>query len=200
MNKKKSFIFFIILVFIVCCFMTIGSWAAKKTDFYKSNAKDFIRKLNENKGFGNAFGFTTDEDFVLIRQVTDFNRETHYRYQQTFNGYPVWGIQAVISKKAGKVIKLHGAVIQDSKNDIGSIPKKLDAPGALREMQEKHKAQDAGAVWNFENETYGTGILCLMLFLHFWFPFLPITSAVNRPSRFSLSMPKTIKSSTLLIC
>jgi Zn-dependent metalloprotease len=155
MIQKKSFII-ITLVFVLCCFMATNSWAAQKTDIYKSNAKDFIKKLNENKGIGHAFGLTKDEDFVLIRQITDFNGETHYRYQQTFKEFQVWGTQIVISKKADKAIKLHGAVIQDAANDVGSIPQKLDALGALREMQENHKAQDAGATWHFENETYGT--------------------------------------------
>jgi Zn-dependent metalloprotease len=155
MNMKKLFIF--TLVFAVCCLMTTSSWAAKKTDFYKSNAKDFIRSLNDNGNkMGNAFGLSKDEDFVMISQRTDLNGETHSRYQQTFKGVPVWGIQTVISEKAGKVTKLHGAVVHGSHNDVGKIPKKLDAPGALREMQEKHKEQDTGAAWNFRNETYGT--------------------------------------------
>ncbi|NIO85793.1 MAG: hypothetical protein GTN53_34980, partial [Candidatus Aminicenantes bacterium] len=154
MIKKKWGL--ITLIFVLCCFMTTSSWAAKKTDIYKSNAKDFIRKLNENKGIGHAFGLSRDEDFVLIRQITDFNGETHYRYQQTFKGFAVWGIQTVISKKADRVIKLHGAVIQGAPNDVGNIPKKLDALGALRAMQEEHRAKDASATWNFINETYGT--------------------------------------------
>ena len=154
MKMKKLFVF--TLVFAVCCLMTSSSWAAKKTDIYKSNGKDFIRKLNENKGIGNAFGLSKNEDFKLISQRTDFNGETHYRYQQTLNGYPVWGIQTVISKKAGKVIKLHGAVIKGAPADVSSIPKKLDALAALKEMQENHTAQDTGAEWNFKNEAYGT--------------------------------------------
>jgi vibriolysin len=156
MKMKKSFIFSFTLVFVVCCLMTTNSWAAKKTDFYKSNAKDFIRSLNDNGNMGKAFGLSKDENFVLISQRTDLNGETHYRYQQTLNGYPVWGIQTVVSEKAGKVIKLHGVFIQGAPNDVGNIPKKLDALGALKEMQENHKAQDLGATWNFRNETAGT--------------------------------------------
>jgi len=156
MKKKKSFIYFITLVFVLCCFMATGSWAAKKTDFYKSNAKDFIRSLNEKGNMGKAFGLSKDEDFVMISQRTDLNGETHSRYQQTFKGFPVWGIQAVVSEKAGKVTKLHGAFIEGAPNDVGSLPKKLDALKALNEMKENHKAQDVGAVWNFRNETYGT--------------------------------------------
>jgi len=155
--KRKMFIFTV--VFVLCCFMATSSWAAKEVKIYKSNAKGFIGKLNEN-GFKivNAFGLTEDEEFVLIRQRTDFNGEIHYRYQQTVKGIPVWGIQTVISKDRSnkKVIKLHGTVVQDASNDVGSIPGKLDALGALRQMQENHKAQNAGATWHFRNEEYGT--------------------------------------------
>ncbi len=161
MKKKKcgfnSKILF--TIFVLCCFMATSSWAAKKTDIYKSNAKDFIRNLNENGSkMGNAFGLSKDEDFVLVGQRTDFNGETHYRYQQTFNGIPVWGIQTVISKKSGKVMKLHGAVVQGAPNDVGNIPKKLDPLGALRDMQEEHRKTAPNAIWNFENEEYGTYI------------------------------------------
>jgi Zn-dependent metalloprotease len=154
MNTKKLFIF--TLVFAVCCLMTTSSWAAKKTDFYKSNANDFIRSLNDNGNMGKAFGLSKNEDFVMISQRRDFNGETHSRFQQTFNGYPVWGIQTMVSEKNGKVTKLHGAFIKGAPNDVGNIPQKLDALGALRTMQENHRARDAGAEWKFINETYGT--------------------------------------------
>jgi len=151
---KKLFIFTLVLA--VCCFMTTSSWAAKKTDFYKSNAKDFIRSLNEKGNMGKAFGLSKDEDFVMISQRTDLNGETHSRYQQTFKGYPVWGVQAVVSEKGGKVTKLHGAFVEGAPGDVGSLPKKLDALKALNDMKQNHKAQDVGAVWEFRNETYGT--------------------------------------------
>jgi Zn-dependent metalloprotease len=151
---KKFFIFTLVLA--VCCLMTTSSWAAKETKIYKSNAKDFIRSLNENGNMGKAFGLSKNEDFVLIRQITDFNGETHYRYQQTFNGYAVWGHQTVVSKKGDKAVKLHGTVIQGAAKDVGNVPKKLDALGALRAMQDNHRAQDPGAEWQFINETYGT--------------------------------------------
>jgi len=150
--KRKLFIFTVVLV--LCCFMATGAWAAKKVDFTKSNAKEFIDDLNGKHG--NPLGLSDDDQLVEIGRVTDFNGETHIRYQQAVNGIPVWGIQNVISKKGDKVMKLHGAVVHGAKNDVGSIPKKFDAPGALTNMKEDHKAKDPTAVWNFENETAGT--------------------------------------------
>nr|NIO79337.1 PKD domain-containing protein [Candidatus Aminicenantes bacterium]NIQ65304.1 PKD domain-containing protein [Candidatus Aminicenantes bacterium]NIT25723.1 PKD domain-containing protein [Candidatus Aminicenantes bacterium] len=156
MNKKRKMFIFTV-VFVLCCLMATGIWAAKQVKIYKSNAKEFIGKLNENNGIGNAFGLSRHAGFVLIGQVTDLNGETHYRYQQTFKGIPLWGVQTVISKDRSnkKVIKLHGGVVRGASNDVGSIPKKLDAPGALETMKAKHMERDIGAAWNFENEEYG---------------------------------------------
>ncbi|UCH97372.1 MAG: hypothetical protein JSV88_11115, partial [Candidatus Aminicenantes bacterium] len=150
--KRKMFIFTVVLV--LCCFMATSAWAAKKVDFTKSNAKQFINDLNA-KG-GNPLGLSDDDQLVKISEITDFNGETHTRYQQAVNGIPVWGMQTVISKKGDKVMKLHGAVVHGAKKDVGSLPKKFDALGALTNMKENHKAKNPGAVWNFENETYGT--------------------------------------------
>lgn len=168
--KKKVFgfnsrtLFTITLVFALCC-LTTHSWAAKKVDIYKSNADNYIKKLNQ-KGFDNTtlasvFGLTPDEEFKLVRQRTDANRVTHKHYEQTFGGFPVWGMQTVISSNSsGKVLKLHGTFVQDSPRDIGSLPKSsgLDPVGALRDMQDEHKKKDKTAAWAFRNETYGTYI------------------------------------------
>jgi vibriolysin len=160
MKKNKGF--FVVTLFLVVCLMTTTSWAAKKTKFYKSNAKDYIRALNEkgNQGIGQALGLADDEDFTLLRQSTDFNGETHYRYQQTYKNIPIWGMNTVITKDQSKkkVIKLHGSMVKDAPKDVGAIPGNLDARGALEEMKANHMNTDPGAIWNFENEEYGTYI------------------------------------------
>ncbi len=168
MNKKKwsnhQVVFTIAMVFVVCCLLSSSLWAATKIDFYTENAQEYIRLLNENDSreeaaIGPLFGLTPDEKFTLLRQSTDFNQVTHSRYQQLYKGIPVWGIQIVISRdSSNKVIRLHGAMIKESPNDVKDIPFPLDALGALRQMEELHKETDKGAVWNFRNEKYGTYI------------------------------------------
>jgi vibriolysin len=156
MNKKvfnSKIIFTITLFFVLCCFMATESWAARKVDITRANAKGFIGQLNQGAEMGPVFGLAADEGFQLLRQRTDFNGVTHYRYQQTYKGVPVWGMQAIVSKGNGNQVKtLHGSFIQGSPGDVGSIPASLDPRGALKQMQELHKAKDAGATWNFRNE------------------------------------------------
>jgi Zn-dependent metalloprotease len=158
--KRKLFIFTITLLFVVCCFMATSSWAARKVDITSANAKGLIGQLNQNgAAMGPVFGLTQDEGFQLLRQSTDFNGLTHYRYQQTFKGIPYWAMQTIVSKgRSNQVLRLHGNIVQGTPNDIGAIPAKLDAPGALKKMQELHKEKNMAATWNFRNEKYGTYI------------------------------------------
>jgi vibriolysin len=166
MEKKKlvcnSKIFFTItLVFVLCCFMATSSWAARKIVLTSANAKGFIQKLNqnENAAIGQALGLSRGEACKLLRKNTDFNRVTHFRYQQTYKGIPVWGMQIIISREpANKVTKLNGTLVLDIPGDIKGIPASLDPLSALRRMQDLHKQRDIGAAWNFSNEKYETNI------------------------------------------
>jgi len=163
MVNGKTF-FRIIMVFVVCCLMATGSWAVKRIDFYSANAKDYIRLLNENgsgesSSIAQTLGLTRDEGFVLLRQRTDFNGVTHYRYQQAYKGIPLWGTQTIVSRdRDNRVVGLHGAVVQGTANDIGTIPAKLDALSVLERMKTLHRQRNIGASWFFKNERYGTYI------------------------------------------
>jgi len=149
-----------ILVFALCCLMVTSSWAAKKVEFYKSNVKSYIKQLNQDGvSPGSVFGLTQDEELVLLRQRTDFNGVTHYRYLQAYKGIPVWGMQIVLSRdRSNQVIRLNGNMILETPNDITGIPSALDPKGALKKMKEKHKEKDIAAKWNFKNEKAGTYI------------------------------------------
>jgi Zn-dependent metalloprotease len=140
-----------------------NSWAAKKVKFYRANTGDYIRMLNEKPGQGmaNALGLTRDESLVLLRQRTDFNGVTHYRYQQAYQGIPVWGMQVIVSAGPdNRVVGLHGTMVKDIAGDITGIPpvSSLGPAAALRQMEETHKAKNKGAAWHFKNEQYGTYI------------------------------------------
>ncbi len=161
MNKK---LFTITLVFVLCCFMATSAWATRKVELTSGTAQQFMSQLNQNKGFDSTslasiFGLSADEKLDVLRSRTDFNRVTHYRYQQTYKGIPVWGMQTVIGMNPGnEAVRLHGTLVMDIPNEIGAIPGNLDPGGALRKMKNNHMKSDKNAVWNFENEEYGTYI------------------------------------------
>jgi vibriolysin len=165
MRTNRKMFFIVTVVFVVCCFLTTSSWAAKNVKFLKANKSDYISLLN-NQNISNApsigpvFGLTSNEEFKLVRERTDFNGVTHQRLQQTFKGIPVWGIETIVSvDRQGRVLNLHGDMVLDIERDVQGIPAKLNPLAALRKMQKNHKNQDLGAVWNFSNERYGTYIV-----------------------------------------
>jgi Zn-dependent metalloprotease len=149
-----------ILVFVLCCLMVTSSWAVKKVAIYKSNANGYMKQLNQmGASPGSVFGLTQDEAFSLVRTRTDFNGVTHYRYQQTYKGFPVWGMQTIISRdRSNKVVRLHGNLVLETPADIAGIPSSLNPKGALKKMKDKHKEKNISKKWNFGNEEFGTCI------------------------------------------
>jgi Zn-dependent metalloprotease/PKD repeat protein len=165
-RKRRKFerkIFFTLtLVIMVCCFMVTSSWAARKVDLTSANAGNFIGQLNRNgAAMGPVFGLSQGEQFKLLRQTKDFRGVTHSRYEQTYKGIPVWGMQTVVSRDRNSTVsKLHGALALGIPDDVVEIPNAsmLKPQAALRERQELHKGKDSSAVWDFRNEKYGTYI------------------------------------------
>ena len=156
---KGKVLLTITLVFVVCWFVSTSSFAARKVPITSANAKGFIGKINNGAAMSQVFGISADEGFKLIRRSTDFNGVTHYRYQQTLKGIPFWGIQTIVSKgRDNKVVRLNGNIVQGAHKEIGTIPVKLDAPGALNRMKTLHTDQNIGAEWFFKNEKAGTYI------------------------------------------
>jgi Zn-dependent metalloprotease len=161
--KGKS-LFTFTLVFVLCCFMATSAWAAKKVDFLSGNSAAYIQKMNSQADHGRStmgsiFGLAQDEKFTFLRQTKDFNSVTHARYQQTYKGFPIWGVQTIVSRDhTDSVVHINGSIVQGIPKDILSIPGTLDPKGALQRMQKEHKAKAPNAVWNFKNEEYGAYI------------------------------------------
>jgi Zn-dependent metalloprotease len=160
--SKKFFTF--TLVFMVCCLMATSAWAAKKVDFASANSDAYMQKLNSQSDrghgtMGSVLGLSQDEKFTLARQTKDFNGVTHSRFQQTYKGIPIWGVETVVSRDySDQVVRLNGAVVLDTPKDILSISGTFDPQGALNKMKKLHQKKDLNANWNFRNETKGTYI------------------------------------------
>jgi Zn-dependent metalloprotease/uncharacterized membrane protein len=162
----KKFVSIVTVAVVLFCFMTTGTWAARKIDFYNSNAKQFVNQLNKSGSFelGNMaanLGLSGDEAFNLLRSNKDLNGITHYRFQQSYMDIPLWGMQTVVSvSPAKKAWGIHGAMLLDIPMDVKGVPKKstLNPEGALRQMQEEHRNKDKKATWHFSQETFGTYI------------------------------------------
>ncbi len=161
MNRK---FFTFTLVLMLCCFMATSAFAARKVDLVSANSNGYIQKMNSQVDHGHSnmgaiFGLTSNEKFTKVRETRDFNSVTHSRYQQSYKGIPIWGMETVVSRDhTDSVQLLNGSVAFGVPKDILNVPGTLDPKAALVKMQKQHKAKDAAAKWNFINEQFGTYI------------------------------------------
>ena len=68
----------------------------------------------------------------LLSSTAEANGDTHYRYQQTFRGVPVWGEHVVVTAGAdGRVRHLFGRSVAGLGVELGSMSARLQSQAAL---------------------------------------------------------------------
>ena len=68
----------------------------------------------------------------LLSSTAEANGDTHYRYQQTFRGVPVWGEHVVVTAGAdGRVRNLFGRSVAGLAVELGSMTARLQSQAAL---------------------------------------------------------------------
>ena len=74
----------------------------------------------------------TGSALELLSSTAEANGNTHYRYQQTFRGVPVWGEHVVITAGAdGRVRSLFGRSVSGLAVELGSTTARLQSRSAL---------------------------------------------------------------------
>jgi Zn-dependent metalloprotease len=150
----------IIIAIFHLLFVSAGFSATK---VYLPDATETLAQLNQVQALSDAvletkLGLTPQESLALLKQRTDLNNITHLRYNQLFNGMPIWGYHVLVARNsAGKVISLHGTKISDIADDIPMAAlssSTITALGALSKMKARHieKSQMIDQAWVFDNE------------------------------------------------
>jgi pseudolysin/vibriolysin len=106
-----------------------------------------------------VLGFTSQDDLRLLKEYTDDNAVTHARYNQLFQGIPVWGHHIIVATdEEDAIVSLHGTRVADIEDDIAHellASRRLKSPAeVLAAMKRRHVAQSLAAndQWVFENE------------------------------------------------
>jgi vibriolysin len=117
--------------------------AASRVDLHALD----VARLNSNyqaatRAAGNAqstsvrhaefLGLDSQSALQLIGSTAEANGTTHYRYQQTYRGIPIFGEHVVISEQAdGSARTLFGRVVGDLAADLGAGNARLSSSTAL---------------------------------------------------------------------
>lgn len=138
--------------------LAASAFAADRVDLRKQDVQgQGIAAANVNS----AIGLSQDESLKILRTFRDADGSMHERYQQLYNGLPVWGENIIVSKDASGIVKqFHGMKVNGIDQDIQSVKKlsEYDPKSALEGMKQKVLKKDKKAEWIFENETAETVI------------------------------------------
>ena len=119
--------------------LATSAHAATRLDLHDQNAADlnavYARAASavgtqtlSNERHAEMLGLDAESALTTLAVVKDSDGTTHYRYQQTFRGVPVWGEHIVTSDdKNGNLRSLFGRSVGDLASDISTTTARITA-------------------------------------------------------------------------
>jgi len=122
---------------------------------YLHNTENSVRNsLAQNPSLPDALGLGADSDLELLKVYGGPDGNIITRYQQTYQGIPIWGEHVIVTTDAkGQVVALHGNAVKGLEEDQLATAPAFAADFALEEMQAlSAKGMPKGTIL-YENET-----------------------------------------------
>jgi len=117
--KKIIFLFYLSLILSVISFgqktgnsfQSIAVSKSKTTDWVKFKQNLNISPEKVFEFYYEALGLSNKDKMILKSAKTDALQMTHYRFQQTFAGVPVWGADYIIHAANGQIASGNGKLV-----------------------------------------------------------------------------------------
>lgn len=88
---------------------------------------------SSNQRHAEVLALDAESSLNTLAETRDANGTTHFRYQQTFRGVPIWGEHVVVTEsKGGTMRSLFGRAVGDLASDISSTTPAISANRALQ--------------------------------------------------------------------
>jgi len=124
--------------------------------YIKLRKPEFVSLRSHEEWLKDKLGSHEEVGFVLIERIRDYVKQSHYRYQQTFKGYPVEGSQYIINKYKGKISSING----NFTNIIYTNPIKINKSEAYLIAKEEIPMGELGTESNQPKLVIFNYILC----------------------------------------
>ncbi len=109
--------------------VALPGWSADR--YFPGSDQGVMKRLQNAASLGQALGLSGQEDLRILQQHSK-GKFKHTRYQQTFNGVPVWGESVAITRDGnGTIRSIQGRVITGLARDLGSTVPTVDPSIAL---------------------------------------------------------------------
>ena len=138
--------------------LATSAHAATRLDLHDQNAADlnavYARAASavgtqtlSNERHAEMLGLDAESALTTLAVVKDSDGTTHYRYQQTFRGVPVWGEHIVTSDdKNGNLRSLFGRSVGDLASDISTTTARITASSAFASAKRASLGARSGSI------------------------------------------------------
>jgi len=139
--------------FVALCVACLAVVAADRVDLRQDSL--MTKGAPVDTTLTRSLGLEEGSGVVAIREYVDADGSVITRFQQTFQGIPIWGEQIVIKQDArGNLERMHGRAIYGLASDIAHTRASMDDKGAMAQMKAQHSGQSERAkAWKYENES-----------------------------------------------
>lgn len=108
--------------------------------------------LANHERHAQALGLENGNALQLLREIREANGARYFRYQQTFNGVPVWGEQIIVREgRPGQVETLRGTLLRGLSADLPKLQAAIAADDAKARAL-RHRLGARSAEFRLERE------------------------------------------------
>ena len=140
-------------------FSKLGATQLSKSNLTAQNSSS-SNELTLEQDIINSIGLSSDNNLKLISSHYDaVSGQTINRYQQTYQGIPIWGESIVATTSNQRnITALQGVAIQNLDQSISNVEadgSEIDPNTALEMQKQQHEAENPGIPadqWQYENE------------------------------------------------
>jgi Zn-dependent metalloprotease len=143
---KRSFYTLIVLVASI-----LAANAAERVDLRQQN---LLTKNGPEANLVRALGLEEGSGVVAIREYVNEDGSIVTRYQQTFQGIPIWGEQIITAvDERGNLLRTHGQAVYGIGEEITHTRAAFDDQSAMAQMKAHHAGQsEKEATLIYENQ------------------------------------------------
>lgn len=125
----------------------------------QASAVQSFTSVDAATALSQAIGLSADGALKLVRSRYDDDTKLHHaRYQQTYQGIPVWSENVLLtSDNNGQAQMIHGNAVLGIGQDVGRVSAGIAQQQMAKTLKQSHASMQAsaaaGTVWKYENET-----------------------------------------------
>jgi Zn-dependent metalloprotease len=141
-----------VLLALACLFSAGIVFSADYVDL-RNNASTMAQTRAANGDVQHGLGLGANGNLVLLKERLDEIGQLQQRFQQTWNGIPIWGEHVIVTRDGGHkgdVLRMHGRAVTNINRDLNRVSVAFGAEDALEAAKNQNATRERRV---YENES-----------------------------------------------